>query len=157
MNKRAAGLDRTSVLTIQQRTYARLHRRIRWALRRQVRSLPHPRAEMGHPQRVSAELIKEMAIDGHAVDAQHVSEHLGEDAFGAGRRGAAPICNQHRFSQCPSTMTCAKCSSHGLVEEVGQAQLLAAGDRLVVHPLADREVEYPKAERRENDRTATID
>src|SRR5437899_1468555 len=51
---------------------------------------------------------------------------------------------------------CAKCSSHGLVEEVGQAQLLAAGDRLAVHPLADRQVEYPHAERRENDRTATI-
>src|SRR2546427_7064889 len=51
---------------------------------------------------------------------------------------------------------CAKCSSHGLVEEVGQAQLLAAGDRLVVHPLADRQVEYPHAERGENDRTAPI-
>src|SRR5438128_2390086 len=51
---------------------------------------------------------------------------------------------------------CAKCSSYGLVEEVGQAQLLAAGDRLVVHPLADRQVEYPHAERGENDRTATI-
>src|SRR5207249_7926912 len=47
-------------------------------------------------------------------------------------------------------------SSHGLVKEVGEAQVLAAGDRLVVHPLADREVEYPHAERRENDRTATI-
>src|SRR6266850_4815366 len=51
---------------------------------------------------------------------------------------------------------CAKRSSHGLVEEVGQAQVLAAGDRLVVHPLAERQVEYPHAERRENDRTATI-
>src|SRR5713101_4418253 len=50
----------------------------------------------------------------------------------------------------------AKCSSHGLVEEVGQAQLLAGGDRLVVHPLAHRQVEYPHTERRENDRTATI-
>src|SRR5207244_3704736 len=47
-------------------------------------------------------------------------------------------------------------SSHGLVKEVGETQVLAAGDRLVVHPLADREVEYPHAERRENDRTATI-
>src|SRR2546427_13075619 len=34
MNKRAAGLDRTSVLTIQKRTYARLHRRICWAFQR---------------------------------------------------------------------------------------------------------------------------
>src|SRR5256712_12891263 len=47
-------------------------------------------------------------------------------------------------------------SSHGLVEEVGQAQRLAAGDRLVVHPLADRQVEYPHAEWGEDDRTATI-
>src|SRR5256712_467193 len=50
----------------------------------------------------------------------------------------------------------AECSSHGLVEEVGQALRLAAGDRLVVHPLADRQVEYPHAERGEDDRTATI-
>src|SRR6266513_3191171 len=37
-------------------------------------------------------------------------------------------------------------SSHGLVEEVGQAQRLAAGARLVVQPLANRQVEYPHAE-----------
>src|SRR6266513_591830 len=36
-------------------------------------------------------------------------------------------------------------SSHDLVEEVGQPQVLAGGDRLVVHPLADRQVEYPHA------------
>src|SRR5437867_6578056 len=36
---------------------------------------------------------------------------------------------------------CANCSSHGLVEEVGQAQLPSAGNRLLVHPLADRQVE----------------
>src|SRR6266545_5271955 len=51
---------------------------------------------------------------------------------------------------------CAKCSSHGLIEEVGQAQLLAAGDGLLVHPFADCQVEYPHPERRENDRTAAI-
>ena len=34
MNRRAAGLDRISVLTIQKRTYARLHRRICWAFQR---------------------------------------------------------------------------------------------------------------------------
>src|SRR3989442_3857318 len=68
---------------------------------------------------------------------------------GSGRRGALPTGELR-------SEACAECSSHGLIEEVGQALLLAAGDRLVVHPLADREVEYPKAERRENDRTATI-
>src|SRR2546425_3932931 len=47
-------------------------------------------------------------------------------------------------------------SSNDLVEEVGQAQVLAGGDGLLVHPLADRQVEYPHAERRENDRTAAI-
>ncbi len=34
MNRRAAGLDRMSVLTIQKRTYARLHKRICWAFQR---------------------------------------------------------------------------------------------------------------------------
>src|SRR5258706_250989 len=47
-------------------------------------------------------------------------------------------------------------SSHGLVVEVGQTQVLAGGDRVLVHPLADRQVEYPQAEGRENDRTAPI-
>src|SRR6266571_7928267 len=47
-------------------------------------------------------------------------------------------------------------SSHGLVEEVGQAQVPAVGDRLIVDPLPDRQVEYPHAEGRENGRTATI-
>src|SRR5881396_1216893 len=51
---------------------------------------------------------------------------------------------------------CAKCSSHGLVEEIRYALVPAGGDRLVVHPLADCQVEYPHAERRENDRTASI-
>src|SRR6266446_6222069 len=68
---------------------------------------------------------------------------------GSGRRGALPAGELR-------SEPCAKCSSHGLVEEVGQAQPLAAGDRLVVHPLADRQVEYPHAERRENDRPAPI-
>src|SRR5438093_3732945 len=47
-------------------------------------------------------------------------------------------------------------SSHGLVEEVGQAQVPAVGDRLIVDPLPDRQVEYPHAEGREDGRTATI-
>src|SRR5438445_11856106 len=33
---------------------------------------------------------------------------------------------------------------------------MARGDRLVVHPLADRQVEYPHAEGGENNRTAAI-
>src|SRR5437867_4478810 len=112
--------------------------------RRQISALPHSRAEMGHHQRVSTELIEEVAIDRHAVDAQDVSEHLGEDAFGAGGCGAAPILDQRRFSHCPTharswnstaasrigrrsgrrgalptgdlrSEPCATCSSHGLV------------------------------------------
>src|SRR5439155_1157583 len=49
----------------------------------------------------------------------------------------------------------ATCSSHGLLEEGGQALLLPARDRLVLHPRTDRGVENPHAERRENDRTTT--
>src|SRR5256714_7226118 len=134
--------------------------------RRQVSALPHSRAEMGHHQRVGTELIEEVAIDRHAVDAQDVGEHLGEDALDADRRGAAPILDQHRFSHClthtrswtstAASEPCAKCSSHGLLEDVGQALLLPARDRQVVHPRAEREVENPHAERRENDRTTTI-
>src|SRR5439155_4694378 len=99
-------------------------------------------------------------------DAQDVSEHLGEDAFGAGRRGAAPILDQHGFSHRPTharsrnstaaSEPSATCSSHGLLEEVGQALLLPARDRLVLHPRADRGVENPHAEKRENDRTTPI-
>src|SRR2546425_5761430 len=37
-NRRAAGLDRTSVFTIQKRTYARLHRQICWAFQRPTRT-----------------------------------------------------------------------------------------------------------------------
>src|SRR5881275_1767176 len=47
-------------------------------------------------------------------------------------------------------------SSHCLVEEVRYALVPAGGDRLVVHPLADRQVENPHAEWRENDRPAAI-
>src|SRR5947209_2026044 len=60
---------------------------------------------MGHHQRVSTQLGKEMAIDRYVVDAEDVSEHLGEDAFDAGRRVSALIRNHRRFSHCPSTMT----------------------------------------------------
>src|SRR6266516_2397446 len=48
-------------------------------------------------------------------------------------------------------------SSHDLVEEIRQAQVLAGCNRLVVHPLSDRQVEYPHAEGREDDRTAAIE
>jgi hypothetical protein len=47
-----------------------------------------------HYQRVSTQFVEEVAVDRHAVDVQDVSEHLGEDAFDAGRRGGAAILNQ---------------------------------------------------------------
>ena len=124
--------------------------------RRQVSALPHSRAEMGHHQRVGTELIKEVAIDRHAVDAQDVSEHLGEDAFGAGRRGAAPILDQHGFSHCPThtrsrnstaaSEPCATCSSHGLLEEVGHALLcpLAIAWSYTHVPTARSRIPMPK-------------
>jgi hypothetical protein len=51
---------------------------------------------MRHHQRVSAEIIEEMTVDGNTVDAQYTSKHFGEGAFDAGRRGAASILNERR-------------------------------------------------------------
>src|ERR687887_2876085 len=48
-------------------------------------------------------------------------------------------------------------SSDRFVEEVGQPQIPTGGNRLVVDPLAHRQIEYTHAERRENDRLAVID
>src|SRR5207244_1148558 len=59
--------------------------------RRQVSALPHSCAEMGHHQRVSTELIKEMALDGQTIDAQDLSQDLGEGALGARHRVDAPV------------------------------------------------------------------
>src|SRR5207247_11413870 len=67
--------------------------RYRW----QVPSLPHPRTEMGHHQRVGAQLLEEVAVDRHAVDAQDTGQHFGEDALGAKGGGAAPLLDHRRF------------------------------------------------------------
>src|SRR5213593_4297745 len=69
---------------------------------------------------------------------------------------AMPVMSCESARHCPAHRAISQNSSHDLVEEVGQAQALAGGDGLVVHPLADRHVEYPHAEGGENDRTATI-
>jgi len=62
---------------------------------------------------------------------------------GSGRRGALPTGELR-------SEACAKCSSHGLVEAVGQALLLAAGDRLA-HPhlpTARPSIPIPKGEKK---------
>src|SRR3989441_5665718 len=66
--------------------------------RRQVPPLPHPCTEMGHHQRVRTQLVEAVALDGQAVDAQEVSQHLAENPLGAGRRASAPILDHRRFS-----------------------------------------------------------
>src|SRR3989442_15964928 len=59
--------------------------------RRQVPLLPHSRAELGHHQGVSAQFIKEVAIDGQTIHAQDLSQDLGEAALGARHRVDAPV------------------------------------------------------------------
>src|SRR2546425_7806491 len=59
--------------------------------RRQVPLLPHARAELGHDQGVSAQFIKEVALDGQTIDAQDVSQELGEGALGTRDRVGAPV------------------------------------------------------------------
>jgi hypothetical protein len=49
-------------------------------------ALPHPRAELGHDQRVRAQLVEEMTIEGHLLGLHHVGQHLGENSLGADRR-----------------------------------------------------------------------
>src|SRR2546430_5555445 len=66
--------------------------------RRQVPSLPHSRAEPGHHQGVSAQLIEEVAVDGQTIDAQNLRQDLGEGAFGARHRVGAPLLSQDRKS-----------------------------------------------------------
>src|SRR5438552_13617525 len=64
--------------------------------RRQVPSLPHSRAELGHNQGVSAQFLKEVAVHGQAIDAQHVSQNLGECALDVGHRVGAPLVSHCR-------------------------------------------------------------
>src|SRR5256886_14870182 len=65
--------------------------------RRQVPSLPHSRAEPGHHQGVSAQLIEEVAVDGQTIDAQNLRQDLGEGAFGARHRVGAPLLSHRTF------------------------------------------------------------
>src|SRR6184192_2346031 len=65
--------------------------------RRQVASLPHSRAELGHHQGVSAQLIKEVAVDGQTIGAQNLRQDLGEGAFGARHRVGAALLSHRTF------------------------------------------------------------
>src|SRR5262245_14628146 len=70
-------------------------------------------------------------------------------------RRAAPRLDRSRI--CVFHGARAEDSLHNLVEEVRQPEVPAGGDRLVVNPLADRQVEYSHSEGREDDRTGAID
>src|SRR6185312_3408692 len=52
----------------------------------QALAFPDPRAELGHDQRVRAQVVEEMTIDGYLLGLHHAGQHLGENSFGAGRR-----------------------------------------------------------------------
>src|SRR5207237_5303026 len=65
--------------------------------RRQVPSLPHSRAELGHHQGVSAQFLKEVAVDGQTIGAQNVRQDLGEGAFGARHRVGAALLSHRTF------------------------------------------------------------
>src|SRR5215470_7474670 len=67
--------------------------------RRQIPSLPHTRAELGHHQGVSTEFIKKVAVGRQMVNAQDIRQDLGESALGARHRVAAPVLNHRRFRQ----------------------------------------------------------
>src|SRR6266404_9836744 len=104
------------------------------------------------PASTSAKMLSAPVVAALSRSSINIDSAFARNSTAASRlgRGGVPPAGELRSEPC------AKCSSHGLVEEVGYAQLLAAGDRLLVHPLADGHVENPHAERRENDRTATI-
>src|SRR6266699_2404601 len=59
--------------------------------RRQVPSLPHSRAELGHHQGVSTQFIKEVVAGGQMVDAQDVRQDLAEGAHGWRHRVGATL------------------------------------------------------------------
>jgi hypothetical protein len=54
--------------------------------RGQVLAFSYPRAELGHEQRVRAQVIEEMTIEGHLLGLHYVGQYLGENSLAAGHR-----------------------------------------------------------------------
>src|SRR5947199_751863 len=79
--------------------------------RRQVPLLPHSRAELGHHQGISAQFIKEVVLDGQTINAQDVSQDLGEGALGARHRVDAPVLS-HRTLRGSDVSPFGKCVFH---------------------------------------------
>src|SRR5215469_7851770 len=67
--------------------------------RRQIPSLPHTRAELGHHQGVSTEFIKEVAVGRQMVNAQDIREDLGEDERCTRHRVRALILSHRAFRE----------------------------------------------------------
>src|SRR5947207_10961139 len=79
--------------------------------RRQVPALPHSRAELGHHQGVSAQFLKEVAVDGQTIGAQYVRQDLGECALRARQRIGAPLLS-HRTLRGSHVGSLGKCVFH---------------------------------------------
>src|SRR5262249_14537834 len=76
--------------------------------RRQITSLPHSRAELGHHQGVSPQFIKEVAVGGEMVDAQDIRQDVSEGALGAGHRAGAPVVSHRKLRRSDMTRTFGK-------------------------------------------------
>jgi hypothetical protein len=50
--------------------------------RREVAALPDPGAELGHQQGVGTEVVEEMTVDRHVLDAHDATKQLGERLLG---------------------------------------------------------------------------
>jgi hypothetical protein len=46
---------------------------------------------MGHDKRVGAEVIKDMAVQGDAIDVHDLGQQFGEDPVGVRRRGTGSV------------------------------------------------------------------
>src|SRR5215470_9810055 len=80
--------------------------------RRQVTSLPHSRAELGHHQGVSSQFIKEVAVGGEMVDAKDIRQDVSEGALGAGHRAGAPLLSHRKLRRSPVMRPFGKCAFH---------------------------------------------
>ena len=100
--------------------------------RRQVVPLADPRAEPGHHHRVGTQVVEEVAVDRHALDAQDLGEHLGEVARtrrewpvfqpGSGRtsgRGPLQDSDSSGAGRCPASTPTAGRAAYAPARRIG--------------------------------------
>src|SRR5262249_34838693 len=96
--------------------------------RPEVPSLPDLRAEVGQHQGVSAQFIKEVALDGQAIDAQDVGQDFGESALGTRRRVGAPV-RTHRTLRGADLGPVSKCLFHtSSAQKLGKNELITVSN-----------------------------